>query len=113
MKYAYNAYITAIFEMDGDNNDAQAWVLSKLEPLGTISRIEITKWIDVHRNEPTKMVRAEGEFYKYSLDVNLLLFSDGGYADAQKVIVDALKGDEAASHMNINRVLLTRSLNEV
>lgn len=111
MKYTYIATVNAIFEMSGDNNDAQTWVLSKLEPLGSVMNIEIVKWLDVYKNEPILMERTEGKLSKFSVKSDIRLVSDGGYAEAQKTIVDALKEDGIAKYININRVYLTRSIN--
>ena len=109
-KYLYSASITALFEMQGENNEAQTWALQHLEPLGTVSRIDVTKWVDVYKNEPIVMVRADGTYNKFSLNAEMYLEVDGGYADAQKLVVDALKAGEGTTHMNIQRVCLTRSV---
>lgn len=113
MKYTYYATVVALFELEGKNNEAQAWVLSKVEPIGRVESIDVTKWVDVYRNEAVVVQRDGGEFGKFSTTIDLIFESDNGYSDAQMQIVNALSSEEERTHMNIQSVRLTRSTNSI
>ena len=104
----FYSYTVAIFELDGDNNAAQAWVLSKLEPLGDVRDINITRWVEPYKNEPVVVTREVGDLSKYTLNVRLNLEAEG-YADAQAKIVGALTEDANAHYVNIQSVNLTKA----
>lgn len=108
-RYVYRTKVIALFEHVGDNAEAQMWALERLEPVGDIQSIDINKWIDPYRNEATVMERAEGRLHKFTLNAEMTFIVEGGYADAQKRIVDALQKDRETSHINIQSVKLTRS----
>ena len=108
-KFFYRAKVTALFEHSGDNNEAQLWALEHLEPVGELKSIDINKWIDPYANRATVMERAEGNTHKFTLNAELTFTIAGGFADAQKLIVDSLNKDQEASHINIQTVKLTRN----
>lgn len=107
--YAYRAEVIALFENIGDSNEAQAWVLERLEPIGEIQSIDINKWINPYQNQVEVMDRPTGKTHKFTLRVKLSFVIEGGYADAQKRIVDALLKGRETSYINIQTVKLSRS----
>lgn len=109
MSYIYRAKVIALFEHAGDNNEAQAWALERLESVGDIQTIIIDKWINPYQNQADVMDRPTGKTHKFTVNSELVFVLDGGYADAQKRLVDALLKGRETSYINIQSVKLSRS----
>lgn len=104
----YYATVIVMFEHPGDSVPAQKWVLDKLSPLGNITVINLTKWVEPYANQATLVERYGNTYLKYTCHANLVMDATG-FADAQTKIVDALAEDDTVKRLNIQNVNLAKA----
>lgn len=106
------AYAVAVFEYDGDRQNAFDFIDGLFRDDGFATGIEmleaeVVQWSDPVANQAITEQRNGTAFNKFTVSLQLRFTTDGNYSDCQRWVVDRLMTDEDKTHMFIQLVRLS------
>lgn len=113
MKSQIFANAICTFELPGNQPEAQQLVLDRLKKTPGVSGLQISTvrtvlWIDPNANTPRTYERDDEAFHRFTTSFSIYFEIEGGMAEAQSWVLDALNGDdEPFTHMVVQSIDIT------